>query len=195
MAIILASQSPYRKAQLEALGLTFQAIRPKVDEDELKTRGPKDLLELTRFLAQAKAESVAADFPEAVIIGSDQLAELNGKRLDKPGNHEGAHAQLLNLQGRTHRLLTSVILMRGARRFVHSEVTTLSMRAMSHDEIDGYLYQDQPYDCAGSYKFERAGAALLTAVEGKDPSAIQGLPLIALCEGLRQLGEPLWRSK
>lgn len=194
-SIILASQSPYRRAQLEAFGLKFTPMKPAVDEDALKRHGPSDLAELTRFLAKAKAESLRQSHPHALIIGSDQLVDLAGERLDKPGTRERARAQLLQMQGRSHRLITSVALVHGTEVFLHTEITTIRLRPLAASEIDDYLDVDQPYDCAGSYKIERAGIGLLESVSGNDPSAIQGLPLIGLCEGLRKLGIPIWRPR
>src|SRR4051812_17384512 len=111
MQLILASQSPYRKAQLENFGLEFTAVRPLVNEEESKSRGPSDLVELTRFLAFHKASSLREQFPAAVILGSDQLVEFEGHRLDKPGNFENAFQQLSRMQGRSHRLLTSLCVL------------------------------------------------------------------------------------
>lgn len=195
MLVVLASQSPYRKAQLTAFGIPFTAQSPKVNEDDLKKTGPQDLAELTRFLALKKAESLAADYPEAIIIGSDQLAELSGERLDKPGGQEQALNQLRRMAGRTHQLITSVAVIYKGQRLVETEITRLHMRQVDDRFLKAYVALDQPYDCAGSYKIERAGLALLDRIEGTDPSAIQGLPLISLTRLFTRLGvspDQLW---
>src|SRR4051812_12326739 len=178
MQIILASQSPYRKAQLENFGLKFRAVSPKVDEEQLKASGPQDLIELTRFLAFQKATSLQKDFPDAVILGSDQLAEIDGERLDKPGSIERAEAQLARLQGRSHRLITSLSVVAPSATYTFTDITSLHMRELSAGEIKRYVQIDNPLDCAGSYKIERAGMGLIERLETQDPSAIQGLPLI-----------------
>ena len=198
MQLILASSSPYRKAQLESFGMQFQAVKPLVDEAELKLKGPEDLVELTRFLAGQKAESLRAQFPGAILLGSDQLVELEGARLDKPGNHAGAANQLARLQGKTHRLLTSLSVRAPHASYVFTDITRVTLRPLTPAQIEAYLRQDQPYDCAGSYKIERAGLALVARVETQDPSAIQGLPLISLSEGLQKLNIPWmewWSTK
>lgn len=198
MQIILASQSPYRKQQLENFGLPFQAVRPKVDEEELKEQGPEDLVELTRFLAHAKALSLREDFPKAVILGSDQLVEFRGRRLDKPGSLENSIQQLSELSGGTHRLITSLTVAGPDRLFTFTDITTIKMRSLSSELIRAYLNLDKPFDCAGSYKFEKAGLGLIEEVDSADPSAIQGLPLLSLVRGLGDLNlklENLWGIK
>lgn len=197
MQLILASQSPYRKALLENFGLTFEAIAPAVNEDELKARGPQDLIELTRFLALQKALSLQAKFPKAILLGSDQVVEVEGHRLDKPGSHARAKDQLRELEGRSHRLITSLVVLAPSATYTFTDITTIHMRALSGDEIEAYLEVDRPYDCAGSYKIEKAGLALIARLETQDPSAIQGLPLLSLSEAFYNLGLPwreLWRK-
>lgn len=197
MQLILASQSPYRRAQLESLGVRFMAQASKVDEAQLKNEGPKDLRELTRFLAQKKAHSLRPLFPAAVIIGSDQVAELDGERLDKPMTPERAEKQLLKMQDKTHRLITSIAVCAPGREVIHTNITELQMRPLDLETIRRYLELDQPWDCAGSYKFERGGAALIAKVQTEDASAIQGLPLLALVHALEELELPIskfWRT-
>lgn len=197
MLLVLASGSPYRKAQLTSFGIPFRAESPRVDEDFLKTQGPADLEELTRYLALKKAESLREAFPEAIILGSDQLAEVDGERLDKPGTEARALAQLQRLRGREHRLLTSIALIHRDRTVIRTETTRLILRAASDEDLRAYVKIDQPLDCAGSYKIERGGLALIERVDGRDPSAIQGLPLIHLTEALLELGfspAHLWRQ-
>ena len=185
--IVLASQSPYRRQQLENFGLKFTAFKPKVDEDELKKQGPRDLTELTRFLSAHKALSLVGDHPTALILGSDQLAELGGERLDKPGDHDRAKAQLGRMSGREHRLITSLNLRLGDRTLNYTEVTRIKIKNLDDAMIEAYLRLDQPYDCAGSYKIERAGLSLVESIEGKDPSAVQGLPMLSLLRGMEAL--------
>jgi septum formation protein len=197
MQLILASQSPYRKALLENFGLSFEAHRPAVDEDELKASGPEDLIELTRFLAFQKALSLQARFPKAVILGSDQMAEIDGRRLDKPGTHARAKEQLTAMQGRSHRLITSLCVISPSATHTFTDLTSIELRKLSAEDIEAYLQTDKPYDCAGSYKIEKAGMALVARLETQDPSAIQGLPLLSLTEAFYNLGIPwreLWRK-
>src|ERR1700694_757370 len=130
MQLILASQSRYRKALLENFGLEFKAVAPVVDEDELKTQGPKDLVELTRFLAFQKAASLQKTFPTAVILGSDQLAELDGDRLDKPGSQARAVEQLKRMQGRSHRLITSLCVLAPAATYTFTDITYIQLRKL-----------------------------------------------------------------
>jgi septum formation protein len=193
MQLILASQSPYRRLQLESFGVTFTALQPKVDESALKANGPQNPVDLTTYLAQAKAMSLAEDYPEAIIIGSDQLAELNGQRLDKPGSRERARQQLLMLQGRSHRLVTSLAAHYRGQTQTFTNITEIRMRELDDSAIEAYLNLDQPFDCAGSYKIEKAGLALVESLRTEDPSALQGLPLISLTKALTSLGIPLSR--
>ncbi len=198
MQLILASQSPYRKSLLQAFGVTFSCEIPKVDEEALKRTGPKDLVELTQFLALKKAESLKPTFDNAVILGCDQIAELGGERLDKPGDATHAFQQLKKMQGKTHRLITSIAVISPLKTIERTDITTLTMRPLTDDEIHAYLKLDQPFDCAGSYKIEKAGLGLMQNVQTSDPSAIQGLPLIALSEALIELGldlSQLWSRK
>jgi septum formation protein len=157
-----------------------------VDEDAHK-REPADPVALAERLAAAKAEAVAARFPHAVVIGSDQLAAIDGDILGKPGTPENAVAQLARLSGRTHELVTAVCVLRqadGARR-THTDRTRLTMRPLTRDELSRYVALDAPTDCAGSYKIESAGIALFDRVETDDFTAVTGLPLITLTRLLR----------
>lgn len=188
MQLILASQSQYRKAQLQAFGISFKAMAPNVNEEQLKAQGPKDLVELTRFLALKKAESLKTAFDNAVIVGADQVAEVNGERLDKPGDKPQAVAQLKKLSGKSHRLITSIAVISPLKTIQRTDVTTLIMRELSDEDIHEYIRIDEPFDCAGSYKIEKAGLALMENVQTQDPSAIQGLPMISLSQALQELG-------
>lgn len=188
-ALVLASTSPYRKKLLARLCLPFEVAAPACDEDALKAELALAPEELCLALARAKAESLRARYPEAVILGGDQLVELDGDVLGKPGTAERALQQLVQLRGRSHRLLTAMVLRGpGDASFEHLDVHVLHMAMLSHDALARYVARDQPLDCAGSYKIEAHGVALLERVVGDDPSAIEGLPLMALARALRQLG-------
>lgn len=181
--MILASQSPYRRLQLQNFGFRFTPARPLVDEEKLKSEGPTDLTELTRFLSERKARSLANEYPHDLILGSDQLAEIDGQRLDKPGTHQKAFEQLKTMSGREHRLITSLAMVLTGQIRLYTDVTAIRLKKLDDDLIEAYLKQDQPYDCAGSYKIERAGLMLIESVNSADHSAIQGLPLISLLRG------------
>lgn len=194
LKLVLASQSPYRAMQLKQFGVSFTAHKPTVDEEALKEIGPKEPIALTCFLAEQKALSLRSKFADHLILGSDQMAVLDKERLDKPGSREKAIHQLKRLQGKTHRLITSLALSSPLKEqplWVTTEITTVTMRPLTLSQIEAYLDMDQPYDCAGSYKIEKAGLSLIARVEGQDPSAIQGLPLIGLTQGLLHLGYAL----
>ncbi len=183
---------------MQAFGVPFSTQPPRVEEEALKQSGPKNLVELTKYLALKKGESLKAAFDNAVILGCDQIAELNGERLDKPGDAAGAFQQLKKMQGKTHRLITSLAVISPLKTIERTDITTLTMRALSDGEIRAYIQLDQPFDCAGSYKIEKAGLGLMHNVQTSDPSAIQGLPLIALSEALVELGldlSQLWSRK
>jgi len=188
--LVLASTSAYRRALLERLGLTFECAAPGLDESALGDEAPA---ETARRLAQAKAAAVAARFPDALVIGSDQVASLGALRLDKPGNHANAVRQLQALSGRTAQFDTAVCVLdaaRGARRdrVVPCRVT---FRRLDARLIEAYLQREQPYDCAGSAKSEGLGIALIERIETEDPTALIGLPLIALTELLAAAGLPV----
>lgn len=145
-------------------------------------------MEIACGLARAKAERVFEAYPDALVVGSDQVATLDGQRLDKPGSADRAIDQLRRLRGRQHQLLTAVAIRHpgGLAEFV--DVTRLCMRDLDDGEIDRYVAADQPLDCAGSYKIESLGISLFAAIDSEDQTAIQGLPLLRLCAELRQLG-------
>jgi len=198
MKLVLASQSPYRKALLENFGLKFETQPPRVDEDRLKKTGPTDLVELTKYLALKKAERLQSLYDNAVIIGSDQICELGNHRLDKPGSQENAIIQLTQMSGKTHRLITSVAVVSPLKTSVATNITAMKMRELKFEEIAAYVKTDNPIDCAGSYKIEKAGLSLMESVDTEDPSAIQGLPMIALTKALSDLGihlTQLWSPK
>lgn len=185
--LVLASTSPYRRALLERLGLPFRARDPAIDEDLYKQHGqsPRALADL---LAQRKAESVRSTEPSAIVLGSDQVAALDELILGKPGSEESAIEQLTRLSGRTHELVTAVAIWTGAGFRTFTDVTRLRMRPLNRQEIDRYVAADRPFDCAGAYKIESRGISLFEKIESDDHTAIMGLPLIAVCTMLRELG-------
>jgi septum formation protein len=196
MKLILASQSPYRRQQLENLGVRFESQTPLIDEDELKKTGPRDLFDLTRYLAEKKAGSLCARFPEDVLLGSDQLVDFGGERLDKPGSVPRAEEQLKRLSGKSHRLITSLCIRFHERTLLFTDVTTIHFKVLNDAVIKHYVQLDNPIDCAGAYKIEKGGLALIEKIASEDPSAIQGLPLMSLIRGLEQCGlniESFWK--
>jgi septum formation protein len=185
--IVLASSSPYRRSLLARLRLPFEARSPGVDEAALPGEGARDT---ALRLAQAKARAVASECPTALIIGSDQVAVLGGTLLGKPGTHANAVTQLKAMRGRSVLFHTALALLNAATgRLQTAEVpTTVRFRHYDDSEIERYLAAEQPYDCAGSARIEGAGIVLVTSVESTDPSALIGLPLIALAAMLRNEG-------
>jgi len=187
MDLILASSSPYRRELLARLGLAFRCIEPGVDEETIK-RSLLDPTVLAETLARAKAESVAAYLPEAVVIGSDQLVAFDGRIMGKPITAERAVEQLLCLAGHEHQLITSAAVADVSGTETVTDVTTLLMRTLSRSEAERYVEVDRPLDCAGSYKIEARGIALFDRIDSRDHSAIIGLPLLAVCRMLRSRG-------
>lgn len=190
-SLLLASTSRYRQELLSRLRLPFTAVAPEVDESARPGEAPGALAER---LALAKAHAVAKAHPEAIVIGSDQVADLGGEALGKPGTHAAAAAQLRRMSGREVVFQTAVaVVAPGLAAIERAEVRVL-FRELSDAEIEHYLLVDQPYDCAGSAKVETLGIALLSAVHSDDPTALIGLPLIRTCALLRRAGlEPLAR--
>jgi septum formation protein len=189
--LILGSTSRYRRELLERLHLPFEVVSPQVDETALAGEAPAAL---ALRLALAKARAVAALRPTAVVIGSDQVADLDGQCLGKPGSHERAVAQLRQLSGRQAVFQTAVAVVRAATGFEQALLAsvTVRFRVLSDAEIEHYLRLEQPYDCAGSAKCETLGIALLDAIDSDDPTALVGLPLIRTCALLRAAGiDPL----
>jgi septum formation protein len=185
--LILASTSTYRRMLLERLGLSFSTARPETDETPLAGESPQALAER---LAQAKAEAVLAQAePGTWVIGSDQVAELDGQPLGKPGQHAAAVAQLESMSGREVRFLTALCLAGpDGRRLQAIDITTVRFRKIGVDEIERYVTREQPLDCAGSFKSEGLGIALFDDIENRDPTALIGLPLIATARLLREAG-------
>lgn len=190
---MLASTSRYRRELLARLGLPFEAIAPTYDEDAHKASLAHLGAEaLSLELARGKARSVARERPDAIVIGSDQIAVIDDARLDKPGTAERAREQLARLAGRTHRLVTSVVVLHGERELVHVDVHALTMRALDAAQIEDYVARDAPLDCAGSYRSESLGVALFEHIRGDDATAVIGLPLTAITRMLAALGaDPL----
>lgn len=187
--LILASTSRYRQELLARLRLPFEAVAPEVDETALPGEAPAALAER---LALAKARSVAATHPNSVVIGSDQVADLGGEAIGKPGTHEAAAAQLRRMSGREVVFQTAVAIVAPGLAAIERAEVHVRFRELSEAAIEAYLRADAPYDCAGSAKVESLGIALLNAVESDDPTALIGLPLIRTCALLRRAGlEPL----
>ena len=189
--LILASTSRYRQDLLQRLRLPFEVRAPDVDETPLADEAPR---ELALRLALAKADAVAKLDAEAIVIGSDQVADLDGVAIGKPGDHARATAQLRAMRGRSVVFHTAVAVVGVASAFRDAEVVsvTVRFRDLGDAEIEHYLRTEQPYDCAGSAKAETLGIALLEAIESDDPTALIGLPLIRTCALLRQAGiDPL----
>lgn len=182
--LILASTSPYRRELLGRLQLPFETASPNIDETP---QDGESGAECAARLARLKARAVAADYPNALIIGSDQVAECNGRRLDKPGDLQLAIEQLSWASGKQAVFNTAVTLFNSASDHEQTRVvpTTVRYRRISRAEIERYLQREAAIDCAGSAKAEGLGIALLDAIEGTDPTALIGLPLIALCAMLR----------
>lgn len=185
--LILGSTSRYRRELLERLNTPFSVVSPKVDETPHPHETPRDL---ALRLALAKAHAVASEHPEAVVIGSDQVADLNGASLGKPGNHARAVAQLQRMRGHTVVFHTAVAVVCAATHFEQVDLAAVKVqfRDLTDAEIDAYLRTEQPYDCAGSAKSEGLGIALLEAIDNDDPTALVGLPLIRTCRMLRDAG-------
>jgi septum formation protein len=189
--LILASTSRYRRELLQRLRLPFSVVAPEVDETPRAGEAPAAL---AQRLALAKAEAVAARHPGAVVIGSDQVADLAGEPIGKPGTHERAVQQLQRLRGHWVVFQTALAVVRLERGFSQAALAPVRVRFrdLRDAEIERYLRLEQPYDCAGSAKCETLGIALLASIESDDPTALVGLPLIRTAELLRRAGlDPL----
>ena len=186
-ALILGSTSRYRRELLQRLRVPFEVVSPEVDETPLTGEAPQALA--TR-LALAKAKAVAALHPHAVVIGSDQVADLNGEPLGKPGTHERAVLQLQRMRGHTVVFQTAVSVVCQASGFEQTELAQIKVpfRDLSDAEIEAYLRAEEPYDCAGSAKSEGLGIVLLDAIDNDDPTALIGLPMIRTARLLRAAG-------
>lgn len=187
MQLILASTSVYRRAQLEQIGAVFDSVAPNFDEEQAKDLSLAPIA-LAESLAAGKARSLIAQYPQAAILGGDQLVDFNGAILGKPGSKAAAVEQLLAMSGNTHRLITSIYLHTPEKTFRHTDIAEMTMRAFSREQLEQYVEQDNPVDCAGSYKLECAGMGLFESINSSDFSAIQGLPLLTLNRWFAELG-------
>jgi septum formation protein len=185
--LILASTSPFRRELLGRLGLPFEVADPQADESPLPDETPEAI---ALRLSEAKARAVASLYPDALIIGSDQVAMVDGVIFGKPGTHERAVEQLRALSGKTVNFYTGLCLLnaRSGVAQVRGIPMLVTFRTLSDLEIENYLRREPAYNCAGSAKSEGLGIALLSSMRGDDPNALVGLPLIALCDMLRQQG-------
>ena len=191
--VVLASTSPYRRELLARILPPVRCLAPDIDESPLPSESPE--AQVAR-LARAKAERVAPQCPDAIVIGSDQIAASDAGRLGKPGSVEAARSQLAALSGTRVRFLTAVTVLdaRDGRCLEATDVTEVEFRHLGADDIERYVARERPLDCAGSFKSEGLGIALFERIRSEDPTALIGLPLIALCRLLRELGvEPLAR--
>jgi len=185
--LVLASTSVYRRALLERLGVPFRCRPPLCDETLLK-RECSNPPKLAERLAFAKADSLVAGEPDAAIIGCDQVVSFEGQVFGKPLTAGRAIDQLTAMAGRSHELITALVVIQGESSYHHTDVTTLRVRPLTRAAIERYVAADQPLDCAGSYKLESRGIVLFEEIESKDHTSITGLPLIALVSILRELG-------
>ncbi len=191
--LILGSTSRYRRELLQRLHLSFDIVAPEVDETPLPAEAPAAL---ASRLALAKAQAVAQSHPQAVVIGSDQVCDLDGQPLGKPGNHARAVAQLQRLRGNSVVFHTAVAVVCVETGYSAEDLSSVQVRyrTISNAEIETYLRLDQPYDCAGSSRCEALGISLLDAIDNDDPTALVGLPLIRTARLLRGAGiDPLNR--
>jgi septum formation protein len=186
-SLVLGSTSAYRRDLLARLGLPFEVDAPDVDETPLAGEAPQAL---ARRLALAKARAVALRHPGAVVIGSDQVADLQGQPLGKPGNHHRAVQQLRAMRGRTVVFQTAVAVVCLESGFEQLDLAAVAVmfRMLDDEDIERYLHAEQPYDCAGSARSEGLGIALLDRIDSDDPTALIGLPLIRTCRMLRAAG-------
>jgi len=187
--LILASTSRYRRELLQRLRLPFDVAAPETDESALPGEPPQAL---ARRLAAAKATAIASHMPGAWVIGSDQVAELDGIALGKPGTRDAAVSQLASMSGREVVFRTAVSVVHGDGRAFHAEdATIVRFRGLDDAEIGRYVDAEQPFDCAGSFKSEGLGIVLFDAIVSQDPTALIGLPLIATADLLRRAGYAL----
>lgn len=194
--LILASSSIYRKELLSRLHLPFDALTPNIDETPLSGETP-DATALR--LAHEKATAITLQIPDALVIGSDQVATLDGTQIGKPKTHENALKQLQTMRGRTVTFHTALCLLDGRvgnpieAAQMENVRTFVTFRDLPDNELDAYLRIEQPYDCAGSAKNEGMGIAIIEKIESSDPTALTGLPLISLCTMLRRAGVPFFK--
>lgn len=187
MRLFLASTSPARRALLDTLGVPYSVEAPGVDEDLPEGTGVEDSV---RMLALRKARAVAERRPDALVLGADQLAEVDGRVLGKPESRDAARAQLGALLGRAHRLLTAVALVGGGDEQLELDVVTLRFHPLTAEELERYLDTEEWRGCAGGYRIEGRGQALVSGLEG-DRTSVQGLPMLPVVRMLRARGFPL----
>lgn len=187
MKLILASSSPFRRELLERLKIPFEVMAPEVDETPRPGETPENLVER---LAIGKAQKIAAQRPDALVIGSDQVAVYDGVIVGKPHSHDNAVRQLRSASGKTVTLYTGLALVNAGTRRVQCEVIPyrVTFRALTDAQIESYLRKEQPYSCAGSVRSEGLGIALLEKFAGDDPNTLIGLPLIRLVRMLENEG-------
>ena len=185
--LILASTSPYRRSLLERLGIPFTVLPPQTPEDTIAGELPTDR---ALRLAVAKAQAIASRRTDAVVIGSDQVAAVGSKILDKPGDAARCRAQLAAASGTSARFHTAcaVIAPQAGIRMVHIDTTSVFFRSLSEQEIERYVERERPFDCAGGFRAEGLGISLFESIESRDPTALIGLPLIWLACALRRCG-------
>ena len=183
--LLLASTSPHRRALLGRLGLAFECHAPGIDEEELPGEAPPAR---AARLALAKARAVAAAFPRAIVIGSDQVASLGASLLHKPGDRETCRRQLMAMAGQTVRFDTALAVVQDDLVLEHLDLTLVQFRQLDPAAIESYMDREPSFDCAGGFKCEGLGVTLFESIESRDPTALVGLPLIAVCAALRRLG-------
>jgi len=189
--LILASTSPARRALMEGLGLPYRAVAPQVDEDLSAGTSPRDAV---AQLAERKARAVFERFPNAFVIGSDQLVEVDGEALGKPVDRAQARRQLGRILDRDHHIVTGLCLLGPGVRQVHVETTRLRFHPLGDDELERYLDLGEWEGCAGSYRIESAGMGLLAELEG-DLTNVRGMPMIVLVRLLREAGIPFFHPR
>jgi septum formation protein len=185
--LVLASTSRYRRVLLDRLGIGYRTVSPKYDEDPIPGLSAA---ELALAHARGKSRSLAGEFPSAIVIGCDQVVSLGSVIFEKPGTPDRAVEQLRAMRGREHTLSTALVVRDGASgvELHHLDVTSIRIRALTDAAIDAYIARENPVDCAGAYRSEGLGIALFDYQRGEDPTAVVGLPLIALVRLLGQLG-------
>ena len=188
--LILASSSKYRKLQLQRFGIPFDCESPEIDETALNNESPR---ELVGRLAVKKAEAVSRQYPQAVVVGSDQIAVFDGQVIGKPGTHQAARKQLSSFSGQVVEFLTAISVLCRESDFSeqYTDCTRVCFRTLQDEEIERYLQQEKPYDCAGAFKAESLGIVLFERIISEDPTALIGLPLIRTAAMLRSAGLPL----